>query len=737
MKNILDYIEKMKDMYEGPRITAQEPRTMAQGPLAEDLEPGALRDEMLKGFDPSQETHEEYLQRINLERPFNAAQGGRIGFSYAGVVKQGPQTGMHKYLDFYTKKQAKDLGRGKATAEWFKTKKAMNAALEKRKLETGRGLTDAELTKKHKKELTKRGYNTWGEAPVMVKRSISTQTTPSALAKKEELPRWKKEGLETKISEKTRKLLAEKKPINPRTGLPYTLKEFSALTSGQKEKLTNRMKGKVKTRPWAKRQGWYPEKQANKLMTYLKHAAKKQENLPLKERNFINVWEGEKFVGVKDKRKNTLWTHVDYDLTGKKGTVITKHPGHKNIQFFLKQAEKFKYGKPDELLGSYFSKYKRVPTYSEIYTFFTVDPQSVGAKTGKAYKFNPLQQHHQELIAKEPAKSIQLTLQKQNTEASKVLNQFEKGKYSFAEADKKLKELGVRIRSSKGWMGPAKGEITAAKSIEAAKKETVQMFKTAVKNNPEIVDQMAKALKLDEKQKIKLNTRLNSGIPVDDIVKMIGSDFKIPIKTVGKVLGNVLKTAGVVAFPLNLIPYAQEVDRGMGIRSVDTGTARLVEDFVNMPKYVTQLAGMLLKKDWDLPYEAKFGRMYADWVAEGIPLEDRIKRIEELGVQTLNDESIEALSEFTEKKFGTSSVIEGEKGYLPERVEMLKEKATKPLLPKKEKTIDPFVSIFDPIPKMEFAGGGMAGIRRPSAIPPESGPQSQGLASLKKYGSYY
>ena len=37
----------------------------------------------------------------------------------------------------------------------------------------------------------------------------------------------------------------------------------------------------------------------------------------------------------------------------------------------------------------------------------------------------------------------------------------------------------------------------------------------------------------------------------------------------------------------------------------------------------------------------------------------------------------------------------------------------------------------------EFAGGGMAGIRRPSALPPTGGPQSQGLASLKKYGSYY
>ena len=111
------------------------------------------------------------------------------------------------------------------------------------------------------------------------------------------------------------------------------MKEFSALTSGQKEKLTNRLKGKVAPRPWAKRQGWYPEKQANKLMTYLKHAAKKQENLPLKKRNFINVWEGEKFVGVKDVRKNTLWTHVDYDLTGKKGTVITEHPGQGYLEF--------------------------------------------------------------------------------------------------------------------------------------------------------------------------------------------------------------------------------------------------------------------------------------------------------------------------------------------------------------------------------------------------------------------
>ena len=50
-----------------------------QASLADDLEPGALKDELLKDFDPSQETYEEYLQRKSLERPFNMAQGGSAG----------------------------------------------------------------------------------------------------------------------------------------------------------------------------------------------------------------------------------------------------------------------------------------------------------------------------------------------------------------------------------------------------------------------------------------------------------------------------------------------------------------------------------------------------------------------------------------------------------------------------------------------------------------------------------
>ena len=731
----------------------QEPRTMAQGSRTGFKDGNGVYDEkelLGKRVNELMDEGYEFGEAVKQAMKEGYAEGGRVPFSYAGVVKQGPQTGMHKYLNFYSKKQAKELGKGAATAEWFKTKKAMNAALKKRKETTGRGLTDAELTKKHKKELTKRGFDTWSEAPDKVKRSITAQVTPSALAKKEKLPKWKEENLTTRVNEETRKLLAEKKPINPRTGLPYTLKEYTALTEGQKTKLLARLKGKVKTRPWAKRQGWYPEKKANKLMTYLKHAAKKQENLPFKERNFISVWEGEKFVGVKDVRKNTLWTHVDYDLTGKKNAkVITDHPGNKNIQFFLKKADEFKYATPDKLLGSYFTKYKRVPTYSEMYRFFTVDPQSVGAKSGKAYKFNPLQQHHQELMAKEPAKSIQLTLSKQNTEASRILNQFEKGKYSFAEADKKLKELGVRIKSSQGWMGPKSGEITAAKSIEAAKKETVQMFKTAVKNNPEIVDQMAKALNLNEKQKIKLNTRLNSGIPLDTMANMLSSDFKIPVGKIASALGKVLKVLGPATLPLDVIPFAEA--RDLGIENWgEVGGKTWTQELQKFPRTIEDLIHVAgegtFEKFGDKPEEDRlFTYKPSTWgdkakvkALRETSAEDLIARIEAQGEaaqstdvaygQQLLDPLVseEEINKRIEKALKQKEWADS----LPPDHELVREE-------KKEKTIDPFVSIFDPIPKMEFAGGGMAEIRRPSAIPPESGPQSQGLASLKKYGSYY
>ena len=62
--------------------------------LAEELTPGPLRDELLGGYDSSQETYEEWLQRINLgDRPFNMNEGGLIGGGTIAGTDLGSRTG--------------------------------------------------------------------------------------------------------------------------------------------------------------------------------------------------------------------------------------------------------------------------------------------------------------------------------------------------------------------------------------------------------------------------------------------------------------------------------------------------------------------------------------------------------------------------------------------------------------------------------------------------------------------
>ena len=53
-------------------------RPAQEAKLVDDLEPGSLKDELLKDFDPSQETYEEYLRRKSLERTNLAIGGGVI-----------------------------------------------------------------------------------------------------------------------------------------------------------------------------------------------------------------------------------------------------------------------------------------------------------------------------------------------------------------------------------------------------------------------------------------------------------------------------------------------------------------------------------------------------------------------------------------------------------------------------------------------------------------------------------
>ena len=82
MKNILDYIKKMQDMYDGPRIMDQEPRNMKL----------ARVDDIPDAFNPDLEQSEFLKPGETLENwkpnPFLKphADGGRAGYNDGQLV---------------------------------------------------------------------------------------------------------------------------------------------------------------------------------------------------------------------------------------------------------------------------------------------------------------------------------------------------------------------------------------------------------------------------------------------------------------------------------------------------------------------------------------------------------------------------------------------------------------------------------------------------------------------------
>ena len=370
----------------------------------------------------------------------------------------------------------------------FDTKEEALEAIEERKLETGRGLSSKEINKKYSKYIKAEGFNKWEETDDAAKKRIKqAYRYDKGLG-------YQKVG-RTKINPKTVDLLEKKKPINPRTGLPYTQEEFINLTSGQKQKLSLRMKGlKRKDVKYKPRQGYYPEKDANRLINYMKIAAERQEkaNIPVEERTYTNVFDkNKKFVGVNDVRQNQLYTHIDYDLSKTNalaGKIITQHPDYEDMQGFFKVAKRFKYESPDKLLGSYFAKYERVPTYNEIYNFFTTDRNA----SLKVFKNNALTLQHQELISKEPTKNFQLLTQIKNTQAATIMNRLNKGEISTQLADYELKKIGAAQEG----LGVASETITPGKGLGVAKRESVKLFKDAVKINPNVVGDITSKLQI-------------------------------------------------------------------------------------------------------------------------------------------------------------------------------------------------------------------------------------------------
>tara|TARA_B100001964_G_scaffold78191_1_gene88495 strand:+ start:45 stop:2234 length:2190 start_codon:yes stop_codon:yes gene_type:complete len=425
--------------------------------------------------------------------------GVRQGYFEAGLVRKGEHANEWVVREFYRNKYKNPDGSTEVNA-YFKSEDEALDAIEKRKIQSGRGLTLEELNKKYKTLLKEHGLKSWDKATDAQKKSMKNKMAYKYVPT---IP----EGLASKVDKETRRLLALKKPINPATGLPYSLREFSEIKNANlRHRIISEMKGKPRRHvEWGKREGWYPEKNDNRLLTYMEKAAKQQKALkiPLKNRTFINVYEMDgktrKFVGVKDVKSNVLYTHVDYDLSksgAKKGISIAAqkngkfvHPDMERFLTYFKVQEKFKYQRPTALLQSYFSEYSKVPTYNEIYNFFTMH---AGTKPHLYTKFNALTLHHQDLVRNKPTKMFQLLIRHANIDADKILTKFDKGKISKADAIRQLKEIGARVEG----MGIKASDITPKKGLAIAKKEAVKKFTEAIKKNPAIVDEMAKALNL-------------------------------------------------------------------------------------------------------------------------------------------------------------------------------------------------------------------------------------------------
>jgi hypothetical protein len=121
----VDSVEKYSQMMRWltrPKSKVQEPRIMDQAALSDDVVPGRLKDEIAGNFDPSQETYEEYLQRINLERPFNMAEGGQL----VAPSVDGSRPGYQGFASKETQKKIQKISKEKLKVKTNTIKKVNN-----------------------------------------------------------------------------------------------------------------------------------------------------------------------------------------------------------------------------------------------------------------------------------------------------------------------------------------------------------------------------------------------------------------------------------------------------------------------------------------------------------------------------------------------------------------------------------------------------------------------------------
>ena len=291
----------------------------------------------------------------------------------------------------------------------------------------------------------------------------------------------------------------------------------------------------------------------------------------------------------------------------------------------------------------------------------------------------------------------------------KIANDFSK---------KAAKEFGVQqaayeveIVDGKPKINTKYPSLTLGSSMLAKTKSAIQNFiangsmkKPVFKKLPEKLQKGIKLINQGKNADAVLTSHLKDVIPEYEKVK----NFKLPsfagsvdlnnvspdlinkIGNVAKKIVPVLKGLGYTTGPLQTMPYVQQAERGLPLKeTLITGTARLVEDTLNLPKTVANLFGS------DLPYEATFGRRLSDKLEENIPLEERQERIKQFEIPRGIVDDMELLSD---QEFDKMSEVN------PEKFKKLMEASEKPQIEPEEETDKPPQSLFTPLPIDKIVG---------------------------------
>jgi hypothetical protein len=238
-----------------------------------------------------------------------------------------------------------------------------------------------------------------------------------------------------------------------------------------------------------------------------------------------------------------------------------------------------------------------------------------------------------------------------------ILPTFKLGKdpYSQLISKKRLNELAklnFHIRDEGIEKGYAKtfkniSDQPIVKEIALGEEKALNKIKAQLKNH------------LNENPKVKkiLFNRVNSGIPVDDITRMIAQDLKIPAQAVGRVLGKVLKVLGPVGWAAEpvfaAINFSEAMGEGLSGQEAGIYTgAKFFEDVGNLPGLAIGATKWLkdkvtdtgekagpfeylpTKTKFETPYEFTFARDWKEKRADAIPENVKLRRDAEIEFDT-------------------------------------------------------------------------------------------------------